>query len=48
MGTVSLFRSSSMVERLAVNERVVGSSPTCGAQLDNELVQGLYRMVFAM
>ena len=25
------FRSSSMVERLAVNEDVVGSSPTCGA-----------------
>lgn len=27
----NLFRSSSMVEHLAVNEVVVGSSPTCGA-----------------
>ena len=28
-----LFRSSSMAEHSAVNRRVVGSSPTCGASI---------------
>jgi hypothetical protein len=31
-----LFRSSSMAEHSAVNRRVVGSSPTCGAKNSNE------------
>src|ERR1039457_7688400 len=33
----TLFRSSSMVEHSAVNRRVVGSSPTCGANLFKHL-----------
>src|SRR5690606_33974834 len=32
-----LFRSSSMAEHSAVNRRVVGSSPTCGANIYNNL-----------
>ena len=31
MYTVNIFRSSSVVEQSAVNRRVVGSNPTCGA-----------------
>ena len=33
-----LFRSSSMAEHSAVNRRVVGSSPTCGANIILSLV----------
>ena len=33
MYTVNTFRSSSVVEQSAVNRRVVGSNPTCGAIL---------------
>ena len=30
--TIDTFRSSSVVEQPAVNRRVVGSNPTCGAK----------------
>jgi hypothetical protein len=47
-GSRQLFRSSSMAEHSAVNRRVVGSSPTCGAKLDEGRWKYLQRpFVFA-
>ncbi len=35
VGKISIFRSSSVVEHSAVNRAVVGSNPTCGANLES-------------
>src|ERR1043166_2405140 len=44
----TVFRSSSMAEHSAVNRRVVGSSPTCGAKRSRKrsLITAAFRVVW--
>ena len=44
-GENKLFRGSSMVERLAVNELVVGSSPTPGANQNQDTLWGVLSLI---